>query len=67
MLWNTIPCPLHLQLIKLFGDLHVLVNNTIILVAGDFLDGLGIHTQHDAVGDECLPGGVIYSPNPHTI
>ena len=57
--WNTIPCSLHLQLFKLFGDLHILVKNTVFFVAGDLLDGLGVHPQHDAVGDESLPGGVV--------
>lgn len=57
--WNTIPGPLHFQFLKLFRVFRVLVKNTVFLVAGDLLDGLGIHPQHDTVGDECLPGGVV--------
>ena len=57
--WNTIPGPRHLQFFKLFGDLHILIENRVLLMTGDFFDSLGIHPQHDAVGDECLPGGMV--------
>ena len=59
MLWNTISGPVHLKLFKLLGDLHILIEDAVLLVAGDLLDGLGVHTQHNAVGDESLPGGVV--------
>jgi hypothetical protein len=36
-------------------------------VAGDLFDGLGVHPQHDAVDDESLADGVVYSPMPNTI
>lgn len=57
--WNTIPGPLHFQFLKLFGNLHILVKDAVLLVTDDLLDGLGIHPQHDAVGDKCLPGGMV--------
>jgi hypothetical protein len=28
-------------------------------MTGDLLDSLGIHPQHDAVGDKCLAGSVV--------
>ena len=38
MLWNTIPGPFHLKLFKLFGNLHILIEDAVLLVAGDLLD-----------------------------
>ena len=59
MSWNTIPCPSHFQLHKLFGDLHVLVKDAVLLVSIDILDGFGIHSQNNAICDERFPGGMI--------
>ena len=59
MLWNTIPGPLHLRFFKLFGDLYILIEDTVLLVARDLLDGLGVHPKHDTVSDESLAGGVV--------
>jgi hypothetical protein len=28
-------------------------------MTGDFLNGLGIHPQHDAIGNESFAGGVV--------
>ncbi len=38
---------------KLFGDLHVLVKDAVLLVAGNLPDGFSIYPRHDVVGDEC--------------
>ena len=59
MTWNIIPRPVHFQLLKLLGDLHILVKNAVFFMTGDILNGFCIHPQYNAVGDERFPGGMV--------
>ena len=56
---NLILRSVHSQLFKFFRDFDVFVKNVVFFVAGNVLDGFGIHSQNDAIGNECFPGSMV--------